>query len=245
MTGDARFHVDVDGSVATITLDRPDRRNAQTPLTWLALGEIGEALADDIRIVVVRGEGSTFSAGLDRAMFSPEGIPGAPTFRDVACAPVVEGDRTIEAFQQGFAWLSRPEIISVAAVQGHAVGAGFQLALEICATGRPVTATEAARIGLVTTVVPPVDLDAAVGALVEALLRPPREALAETKALLRSAGRREPQQQLAAERQAQLRLLRRRASEETVPGTDPSIEASGRRWPAWLTLMCGTSRWPS
>jgi enoyl-CoA hydratase/carnithine racemase len=36
---------------------------------------------------------------------------------------------TIGAYQEGFAWLRRHDIISVAAVQGHAIGAGFQLAL--------------------------------------------------------------------------------------------------------------------
>jgi enoyl-CoA hydratase/carnithine racemase len=35
----------------------------------------------------------------------------------------------IDSYQAGFSWLRRPEFISVAAVQGHAVGAGFQLAL--------------------------------------------------------------------------------------------------------------------
>jgi len=257
MTCDARVHVDVDGAAATITLSRPDRRNAQTPLTWLALQEMGQALPEDVRVVAVRGVGATFSAGLDRAMFSPEGIPGAPTFRDVARAPAAEGERIIEAFQQGFARLSRPDIISVAAIQGHAIGAGFQLALacdlriaaddaqfsmpetslglvpdlggtralrklvgysralEICATGRAVPAAEAARIGLVTTVVPRAALDRAVDDLVNALLRLPGEALTETKALLRRAGRCDADEQLAAERQAQLRLLRRRASERS------------------------------
>jgi enoyl-CoA hydratase/carnithine racemase len=35
----------------------------------------------------------------------------------------------IASYQDGFSWLRRPEFVSVAAVQGHAVGAGFQLAL--------------------------------------------------------------------------------------------------------------------
>ena len=39
------------------------------------------------------------------------------------CAAVIEG------YQRAFTWLRRPEIVSVAAVQGHAIGAGFQLAL--------------------------------------------------------------------------------------------------------------------
>jgi enoyl-CoA hydratase/carnithine racemase len=36
---------------------------------------------------------------------------------------------TIEAFQRGFTWLRDPRFVSIAVVQGHAIGAGFQLAL--------------------------------------------------------------------------------------------------------------------
>jgi enoyl-CoA hydratase/carnithine racemase len=36
---------------------------------------------------------------------------------------------TIAAYQEGFTWLRRPDIVSIAAVHGHAIGAGFQLAL--------------------------------------------------------------------------------------------------------------------
>jgi enoyl-CoA hydratase/carnithine racemase len=128
--GDAAgVRCDVDGLVATITLARPERRNAQTPVTWAALRTIGLELPGEVRVVVVRGEGASFSAGLDRAMFTPEGLPGVPTFIDVAHAPAVEAERIVEGFQEAFSWLGRPDIVSVAAVQGHAIGAGFQLAL--------------------------------------------------------------------------------------------------------------------
>ena len=60
--------------VLTVTLDRPEARNAQTPATWRALAALGDALTDAVRVVVVRGEGASFSAGLDRAMFTPEGL---------------------------------------------------------------------------------------------------------------------------------------------------------------------------
>ena len=65
------LRLQIEGPVATVTLDRPDVRNAQTPAMWLALGEIGRTLPDDVRVVVVTGEGETFSAGLDRAMLDP------------------------------------------------------------------------------------------------------------------------------------------------------------------------------
>jgi enoyl-CoA hydratase/carnithine racemase len=43
--------------------------------------------------------------------------------------PEAQADATIHEFQEAFSWLRRPDLISVAAVQGHAIGAGFQLAL--------------------------------------------------------------------------------------------------------------------
>ena len=61
-----------DGAVLTVTLDRPDQLNAQTPVTWSVLAEIGASLPDDVRVVVVRGRGRAFSAGLDRSLFDPE-----------------------------------------------------------------------------------------------------------------------------------------------------------------------------
>ncbi len=125
----AGLRLDVADEVATVTLDRPEARNAQTPATWRALATIGETLGDDVRVVVVRGEGPSFSSGLDRAMFGPEGLPGEPSLATLGSLGDKEIDETIAAFQAGFSWLREPEVVSVAAVQGHAVGAGFQLAL--------------------------------------------------------------------------------------------------------------------
>jgi enoyl-CoA hydratase/carnithine racemase len=119
----------VSGSCATVTLDRPDVLNAQTPTTWRALRQVGERLAPDVRVVVVRGAGRSFSAGLDRRMFTPEGVPGEPGLGEIATAEPGRGDALIEEFQQGFAWLADPGRVSIAAVHGHAIGAGFQLAL--------------------------------------------------------------------------------------------------------------------
>jgi enoyl-CoA hydratase/carnithine racemase len=79
--------------------------------------------------VVVTGEGPSFSAGLDRRMFTPEGVPGEGSLSDVPVADDMAAAAVIASYQAGFSWLRRPEFVSVAAVRGHAVGAGFQLAL--------------------------------------------------------------------------------------------------------------------
>jgi enoyl-CoA hydratase/carnithine racemase len=117
-----------DGAVLTVTLDRADQLNAQTPTTWSTLARIGASLNDDVRVVVVRGAGRSFSAGLDRSLFSAEpGIEGG--LGDMGRRPTAEADERIRGFQAGFRWLRSPGIVSVAAVQGHAIGAGCQLAL--------------------------------------------------------------------------------------------------------------------
>ena len=119
----------VAGPVATITLHRPQVRNAQTPAMWRALGEIGEALPDDVRVVVVRGEGHSFSAGLDRAMLDPANTSGAESVVGLLAASDEEASATIDAYQRGFTFLRDPRFVSIAVVQGYAIGAGLQLAL--------------------------------------------------------------------------------------------------------------------
>jgi enoyl-CoA hydratase/carnithine racemase len=116
------------GAVLTVTLDRPDRLNAQTPATWAALSETGRTLPDDVRVVVVRGNGRAFSAGLDRSLFSTDpDVPGG--LGDLARMPEDLAQERIRGYQGAFRWLRAPGIVSVAAVQGHAIGAGAQLAL--------------------------------------------------------------------------------------------------------------------
>jgi len=128
--GEAGLRYDVSGVVATVTLDRPEVRNAQTPRMWRALAAIGDEIPDDVRVVVLRGAGQSFSAGLDRAMLDPAGAgDGVESVAALLSQPDDRVSETIDAFQRGFTWLRDPRFVSIAVVQGHAIGAGFQLAL--------------------------------------------------------------------------------------------------------------------
>ncbi|HEX3840286.1 MAG TPA: enoyl-CoA hydratase/isomerase family protein [Acidimicrobiales bacterium] len=114
------------GDVGTLTLARPAKRNAQNPLMWEELAQLGtELLADEtLRCLVVMGEGPTFSAGLDLV----EGMAGL-----LSDAAERAGDAELRAVgrtaAQAFSWIPKLGCPSVAGVRGHAYGAGLQLAL--------------------------------------------------------------------------------------------------------------------
>jgi enoyl-CoA hydratase/carnithine racemase len=136
------------GDVGTLTLARPNKRNAQNPLMWQELARLGEELLPDdtLRCLVVTGEGPTFSAGIDLV----EGMGGILA----AWAERSDDERTLSvslAAAGTFTWIRDLGCASVAAVRGHAYGAGLQLALacdfRIFAEGTKVALLET-RYGL-------------------------------------------------------------------------------------------------
>lgn len=128
----AGLQLHVQDAIARVTLNRPERRNAMTPRMWRALAHIGHTLPPAVRIVVFEGAGKSFSTGLDLSVL--EGIDDdGQEIVAAASADTPENRTRLDAFiarcQEGFTWLRRPDIVTVAAVRGHALGAGFQLAL--------------------------------------------------------------------------------------------------------------------
>jgi enoyl-CoA hydratase/carnithine racemase len=120
-----------DGGVVRLTLNRPDKLNAQTVAMWHYLAKLGSDLAADhtIRVLVVAGAGRSFSAGIDISTFTgPAASAGDPAASQGA-APVTSDVDGILAIQRAFSWLESAPYPTIAKVQGHAFGAGMQLAL--------------------------------------------------------------------------------------------------------------------
>lgn len=190
------IRVEVAAPRMTITLDRPDRRNA---LSLALMTEVTKALRDvpsEVAAVVISAEGPAFSAGHDLS----EMIDRPASFYDELFGVCTEMMETIQAIPQPV----------IARVHGVATAAGCQLvascdlavasteawfgtpgvkiglfcttpavplvraigrkrAMEMLLTARPVDAETALQWGLVNRVVPPEQLDAAVDEYVDTI----------------------------------------------------------------------------
>ncbi len=118
--------VERSGARVDVILSAPERRNAQTEETWIELARIGRDLDPRTRVVVLRAEGESFSAGLDKRVFTGE---ANPNLQEMLQGTNEEMQDRIAVFQEAFRWWQESDAITIAQVQGHAIGAGFQLAL--------------------------------------------------------------------------------------------------------------------
>jgi enoyl-CoA hydratase/carnithine racemase len=112
-----QIQTELAGGVLTVTLARPEKKNAITQAMYAVLAEATErARTDDaVRVLMFRGQGDSFSAGNDIADFIALGSQGQqPT------------DMAVFRFLKALADLDKP---AVAAVRGRAVGIGLTLLL--------------------------------------------------------------------------------------------------------------------
>ena len=113
------------GSVAVVTLNRPDKHNAVDLQMFAALTAAGANLARDssVRAIVLEGAGPSFCAGVDTSIFQEQG--GALDSKQMA-----PGDTTPANFFQRAAYVWREVPVPViCALHGAAFGAGLQIAL--------------------------------------------------------------------------------------------------------------------
>ncbi|MGW4124820.1 enoyl-CoA hydratase/isomerase family protein [Nocardia sp. NPDC004711] len=223
--------VSADGSVLTLTLNRPHRKNALNGELWAALARTLSAVREnpDVRVVVLAGAGDAFCAGADLA----SGEAGEHPLR--AMLGVNEVARALHDLP----------VPVIAKVRGIAVGAGWNLALgcdfvvatpdsrfsqifarrglsldlggswllarlvglqqakRLALLAETIDAEEAHRLGLVTWVVDSADINGFVADLASRLEGAPPIALAQSKALLHEAVNRTLAEALAGEARAQ------------------------------------------
>ncbi len=238
-----------DGDVAHVILSRPETRNAQDPQMWADLHALGLEIGEQARVIIVRSLGPSFSAGLDRRILIGDPTGTSPSLLHLATSGADALRDFITSAQRAFTWLRSCRAITIAAVQGHAIGAGFQLALScdlmvvapdaqmamretslglvpdlggigplvervgpsralhICATGRWIDATEALATGIASTAAGDLTVANAAAALASELCAAPSGALRELKPLVMGAPGRTTTDQLAAEREAQIRRI--------------------------------------
>ena len=205
-----------EGPLARLILRRPEVLNAMSVEVFDGLADAADRVAqmDEVRVLVVSGEGRSFSSGIDTSSFGT--VSGDPQTQ-------------IARAQAGFRKIAALRIPTIAAVQGHALGAGLQLALacdlrvvardaslgllearyglipDLGGTQRlprlvgpsrakkmiwlaeRVDGIEAARIGLADVVSDAEEIEAAVDALAQALIAAPPLAVREAKRLVEVA----------------------------------------------------------
>lgn len=124
-----------DRGIADVRLARPEKRNALDGAMFVGLRDAGERLRSEpgLRVVVLSGEGQSFCAGLDfssfQSMAGGDGVGGGDaTHSDGSPAGLTPGGITHLGQQVAWVWQEIPVPV-LAAVHGHALGGGIQIAL--------------------------------------------------------------------------------------------------------------------
>lgn len=111
------LRLNVDGKVARIVIARPEKRNAFTQATWEALPGLIEQAVAGARVLIVEGEGGSFSAGADIGEFAT--LTGDPAWRAANQA----------AIRAAMSTLASTAIPTMALIEGDCIGGGCGLGL--------------------------------------------------------------------------------------------------------------------
>ncbi|MBF0665529.1 MAG: enoyl-CoA hydratase [Brevundimonas sp.] len=211
------IQTELSGGVLTVTLARPEKKNAITQAMYVALSDAAERARTDeaVRVLLFRAEGDAFSAGNDIGDFIAIGSQTDQPF-----------DMSVFRFLRAMAELDKP---AVAAVRGRAVGIGLTLllhcdmvvvaedallsvpfinlalapeaasslllpaaighqrAFEMFALGEPVDGRTAVAWGLANRAVPADQVESTAAALADKLAARAPNSIRKTKRLMRDA----------------------------------------------------------
>ncbi len=243
--------------VATLTLNRPEVRNAFDEELIVAITDAVAGLGPDVRVLVLRGEGKVFSAGADlnwmrsmrdftfeenvedstrlRRMFEtldacPVPVVGRVHGAAVAGATGLVACCDVAVADQGcvFAFTEVRLGLVPAVISPFVVRrVGYAFARAAFLTAERFDARRAYEVGLVHRVVPADELDATVQTYVEAFLGAGPEALRRTRALLEEVIGRSPAD--VADHTVRT-IAEARVSEEGQEGVASFFEKRKPRW---------------
>jgi len=233
--------IHTDGGVSTITFNRLDKKNALTEAMYSALAEaMQQAASDDaVRVLVIQGDASVFTAGNDIKDFleHPPTSTDAPVFRFLRqlvsfpkpliaavagpavgvgttmlfhCDLVYAGDNA--AFAMPFVNLGLCPEAGSSLLAPQLVG--HQRAAELLLLGEPFLAETARDIGLVNRITAPTEVNALALAQAQRLASKPMSSLLETKRLLKQGQQAALLERLAEEATVFARMLGEPAARE-------------------------------
>lgn len=251
-----------DGPVARLRMNRPELHNAFDAMLIAALTGALEGLAgdDEIRVVVLEGDGPSFSAGADlnwmrgmasaseaenredalalaRLMRTLDELP-KPTIARVHGAAFGGGvglvaccDIAIATPEAKFGLTESKLGLLPAVISPYVIAAiGARQARRWFATGELFDAATALQIGLLHGVVPTGELDAAVERQIALLLKAGPQASAQAKALVRRVAGQSDRDRLDADNASLIAHLR--VSPEGQEGLSAFLEKRKARWSA-------------
>jgi enoyl-CoA hydratase/carnithine racemase len=230
-----------ESGILTLTFNRPDKKNSITAAMYQQLADALKAAADDaaIRVVVIQGSETIFSAGNDLGDFmnNPPAGDGSPVFQFLhgiaafpkpllaaVCGPavgvgttlllhcdlVIAGDNA--AFSMPFVNLGLcPEAASSLLVPQMM---GYHRAAEALLLGEPFLAEAALEVGLVNRVVPPSEATRVAMQWAQKLAAKPISSLIETKRLLKKGNADTVKARMTEEGASFGRMLREPAAKE-------------------------------
>ena len=233
--------IHTDGGVSTITFNRLDKKNALTEAMYSALAEaMQQAASDDaVRVLVIQGDASVFTAGNDIKDFleHPPTSTDAPVFRFLRqlvsfpkpliaavagpavgvgttmlfhCDLVYAGDNA--AFAMPFVNLGLCPEAGSSLLAPQLVG--HQRAAELLLLGEPFLAETARDIGLVNRITAPTEVNALALAQAQRLASKPMSSLLETKRLLKQGQQAALLERVAEEAAVFARMLGEPAARE-------------------------------
>jgi enoyl-CoA hydratase len=122
--------IEVNGHVATLWLDRPEKRNAMSQEMVADLTRAMAAIAklEELRAVVIAGRGKSFCVGIDLSSMGAVHSKGDDSKKISGATASIRQMKVTQAFQASISSVAECPVPVIAAIHSHCIGAGVDLA---------------------------------------------------------------------------------------------------------------------